>query len=152
MIGYWVVIAKTSATWCLKIASKSSDAFFQEKGERFRDFSFVTSDGKISWIYLYSVCQKFTQIGARWSKIESGSRSLSTCPYHWFYPLCHTGFTWRESTFIKEKCENRGLVWNGIPSEMNEVFTLYCTATIWQLQNNTYIFQKVSFLILYLCI
>ena len=34
-------IAKTSATWRHRIASKSFDAFFQEKGERFRDFSLI---------------------------------------------------------------------------------------------------------------
>ena len=124
---FW--IAKTSATWRLKIASKSFDAFFPRKRRKVPRFQLKkTSDRKISW-YLCTAkyeatfctaltfCQNFTQIG---------SRSLSTCPYHWFYPLCHTDFTWRESTFIKEKCENRGLVWN----EWSFYFILHSYLTV----------------------
>ena len=100
-------IAQTSAIWRLKIASKSFDAFFQEKGERFRDFSLkkLPIEKSADICVLQSTNLPFAKILRK-----LGSRSLSTCPRHWFYPLCHTGFTWRESTFIKEKCENRGLV------------------------------------------
>ena len=54
--------------------------------------------------------------------------------------------------YLARKYVHQRKVWKpgiSLNSEMNEVFTLYCTA-IWQLQNNTYIFQKVSFRILYI--
>ena len=48
---FW--IAKTSATWRLKIASKSFDAFFPRKRRKVPRFQLKkTSDRKISW-YLY---------------------------------------------------------------------------------------------------
>ena len=142
-------IAKTSAIWRLKIASKSFDAFFPRKRRKVPRFQFnkLPIEKSADICVLQSTNLPFAKILRK-----LGSRSLSTCPYHWFYPLCHTGFTWRESTFIKEKCENRGLVWS---LKWMKFLLYYCTA-IWQLHNNTYrpdtyIFQKVSFRILYLC-
>ena len=132
---FW--IAKTSATWRLKIASKSFDAFFPRKRRKVPRFQLKkTSDRKISW-YLCTAkyeatfctaltfCQNFTQIGVKIIIYLSLSLVLPFVSHrlHLARKYVHQRKVWK-----------RGISLN---SEMNEVFTLYCTA-IWQLQNNTY--------------
>ena len=120
-------IAKTSAIWRLKIASKSFDAFFPRKRRKVPRFQLKkTSDRKISWHlctakYESTFCQNFTQIGVKIIIYLSLSLVLPFVSHrlHLARKYVHQRKVWKPGISLK--------------SEMNEVFTLllhsYLTVT-----------------------
>ena len=121
-------IAKTSATWRHKIASKSFDAFFPRKRRKVPRFQLnkVPLENQLMSVYCKVRIYLLPKFYANWGQdhyLPVLTVFIIGLPF-----LSHR-------LYLAPKYIHQRKVWKpgiSLNSEMNEVFTLYCTA-IWQL-------------------